>query len=127
MLLHMTFSSFVKVSKNCRPFLPSQFLTIVNCSACGVLYVVNVLFTSNLKVLSLHCICLLHLPVEGWLLHGRSSYLGSCHTLWSLCCGHCHGLDMPLWLPLSTAYGDCLTYYYLSTCHFGFIFSCLPK
>ena len=53
-VLHIAFSSFVRDSKNCRPFLPNQslFFTTTNCSVCGVWYVDKMLFTSNQNVLS---------------------------------------------------------------------------
>ena len=34
---HVTFSVYVSVSKNWRPFLPNQFFTIASCSACRML------------------------------------------------------------------------------------------
>ena len=37
---------------NCRPFLPSQYFTIASCFVWCVFYVVNILLTSNLNVLS---------------------------------------------------------------------------
>ena len=112
---HVVFSSLVSISKNCRPFLPNQFLTIANCSMCGVLYMDRILFTSNLKVLSL-LVLIFHFPVECGLLHGRATYLGSCHCLWPIdCCCCCHGFRVPLlllqplpWLWSHSLYFVCL-------------------
>ena len=51
-VLHVSFSSVINVSKYWRPFLPNQFLTIANLSACRVLYTDKTLLTSNLNVFS---------------------------------------------------------------------------
>ena len=50
-VLHLSFSVWVNVSKNCRPCLPSQCFIIATFSLCGMLYDLNTLFTSNLKCL----------------------------------------------------------------------------
>ena len=49
-VLHVSCSAVVSISKYCRPFLPSQFLTSTNLSVCGVLYVERILLTSNQNV-----------------------------------------------------------------------------
>ena len=52
-VLHLSCSVCVQVSMNCRPFLPSHFFIIANCSVCWVLYNLKILFTTSLKFLSL--------------------------------------------------------------------------
>ena len=55
-MLHLSCYICVKDSINCKPFLPSQFFIIANCSVCGMSYNLKILFTSSLKFL-----CLLYL------------------------------------------------------------------
>ena len=52
-VLNVSFSACVNDSMKCRSFQPNQFSAIAKCSFWCVLYVVNILLTSNLKVLSL--------------------------------------------------------------------------
>ena len=51
-VIHLSSSVWVNVSRNCRPFLPSQSFMIAIFSVCAVLYDLNMLFTSNMKFLS---------------------------------------------------------------------------
>ena len=50
--LCVSFSAVVRVSKYCTPCLPNYFLTRVNLSICGVLYVERIVLTSNQNVFS---------------------------------------------------------------------------
>ena len=87
-VLLMVFSSFVSISKNCKPFLPNQFLTIANCSTCWVLFVDKILFISNLKVLH-HVTCP---PSPSW----RWAASWQVHLSWALLLSVAFWL---LWLP----------------------------
>ena len=55
-VLHLSFSAWINISGNCRPFLLSQFFVIVIFSFCGMVYDLKTMFASNLKFL-VHCIC----------------------------------------------------------------------
>ena len=121
----MPFSSLINDSINCSPFLPSQIFTIANCSVWGVLYVINMIFTSNLKVLSLLYLSSASQMKVGCFMAGLSilhpavlcgiSAVAAAKCLY--CCSGC----------LCLCLGDCFTYYYLFTCHTILYFLCLPK
>ena len=53
-VLHLSFSTCVSNSINCRPFLPNQFFLLLLAAVHEVCYMIYIiLFTSNLKFLSL--------------------------------------------------------------------------
>ena len=58
-LLYLYYSVWVNICKNCRPFMPSQFI-FMRMLHSGMLYDFNTLPTSKLKLLSsaaILCIC----------------------------------------------------------------------
>ena len=117
-VLHLSSSAFVNNSMNCRPYLPNKFFTITSFSVRGVLYIVSVLLTSNLKVLSS-----LYLSSASKLKVG--CFMAVClfwswYTLWPLCHGCCHTLNCCsgcLWYCL----GCCFICYCLFTCYFALL------
>ena len=96
-------------------FLPSQFFIIAIFSVCGILYNLNVLFSSSQFFLFI--VFVFHVPIECGLFHHGYAYFGNCTF-----CFYCgHGLDCH-----SSCFGYCFAMYSLEfVCSLPSLLLCL--